>query len=226
MAEPRLHVRGLRKGYGAIPVLDDLDLTVHPGQVVVVAGANGSGKSTLLRCVAGLMKFEGVVEVDGVSVGSAKRTDVGYLPQQVAFPRWASVGDVLNYFSRLRRATEIAGVFPDGFVPSAEQSVRTLSGGQRQRLALAVALIGEPALLLLDEPVAALDDTSIPALARVIAGVAQRGGSVLVTSPRHEATAIGPDRMVRLEDGHLDEVMTVDRPEGLESLQRFRMVNS
>ncbi len=201
MVEPRLKVVGLTAGYKDNPVLSGLDLEIRPGEVVVVTGSNGSGKSTMLRCLAGLMRFEGVVEVDGEPLATANRSKVGYLPQHVTFPRWARVGDVLNYFARLRGTDPTVSVFPEGFVPAQAQPVRTLSGGQRQRLALAVALLGDPSLILLDEPVASLDDASVPSLIKVIDRVAESGGSVLVTSPRHEADSLGPDRVLRLQGG-------------------------
>jgi len=225
MADPRLRVRRLSKGYGPTPVLDSLDLTVYPGEVVVVAGANGSGKSTLLRCIAGLMKFEGVVEIDGEPIDDANRSRIGYLPQHVTFPRWAVVGDVLTYFARLRGVDPDSGILPEGFVPGLSQAVRTLSGGQRQRLALAVALTGEPSLLLLDEPVASLDDASVPALAGVIGRVTTGGGSVLLASPRHDANTLNPDRVTHLSEGRIVTVPLVpDRSEDLGAEPLIRLV--
>jgi ABC-2 type transport system ATP-binding protein len=209
--EPRLKVRGLEKSYGQTRVLAGLDLTVSPGEVVAITGANACGKSTLLRCLVGLTGCQGDVEVDGAPIAT-RMAEVGYLPQHVTFPRWATVGEVLDYFARLRGADPSRLALGDGFLPDAGQRVPTLSGGQRQRVAVAIAMLGNPALLLLDEPVASLDDSGVPALFDVIGNVAAAGGSVVVTTPRHDTPVTVLDRVLHLAGGTLEPSPPPSRP--------------
>lgn len=223
MSDQRLEVVGLRKAYGDHVVLDRLDLAVEAGETVALTGANGSGKSTLLRCLAGLMSHGGSILVDGEPV-AAQRASLGYLPQHVAFPGWATVGDVLHYFARLRRSQPPLGRFPADFVPDLAQPVKTLSGGQRQRVAIAIALTGGPSLLLLDEPVASLDDSSVPALLDTLEKFTSGGGSVLLASPRHDASSLRPDRVIRLDDGRLVPGYLVQPPSAEDGTTRFRLV--
>jgi ABC-type multidrug transport system ATPase subunit len=210
-----LAVRGLRKRFGARPVLDGLDLDVEVGSIVLLAGSNGSGKTTLLRCIAGLARYEGHIALDGLALrpGSAGHPDIGYLPQTPGPPTWATGAEVLDLFARLRRCEVDTAHLPDGFLPPLDQQVGTLSGGQRQRLAFAVALLGGPSLLLLDEPAANLDDEGRGALADVLASVRERGTSVLVAAPSPGDLNGMPDRTVRLFDGRLVHDTSI-RPRG------------
>lgn len=200
-----LAVRGLRKRFGVRPVLAGLDLDVEVGSIVLLAGSNGSGKTTLLRCIAGLARYEGHIAFAGVTLrpGTAGHPDVGYLPQAPGPPAWATGAEVLELFARLRRCEVDTARLPDGFLPPLDRPVGTLSGGQRQRLAFAVTLLGDPSLLLLDEPAANLDDDGRAALVEVLAGLRERGTSVLVAAPSPGDLDGMPDRTVRLFDGRL-----------------------
>lgn len=202
---PRLALRGIRKSFGARTVLDHVDLDVEAGSIVLLAGSNGSGKTTLLRCVAGLADYEGAVTLDGAPLGKrgAGHVDVGYLPQTPGMPPWATVAEVLALFARLRGADVDALDLPPGFLPSLDQPVGQLSGGQRQRVAFAVALLGGPALLLLDEPAANLDDDGRATMVEILDGLRSIGTSVLVAAPSPGDLNGLPDRAVRIVDGRL-----------------------
>jgi ABC-type multidrug transport system ATPase subunit len=204
-ATARLALRDLRKSFGVRTVLDGVDLDLEPGSIVLLAGSNGSGKTTLLRCVAGLARFEGTVTLEGRPLGSdaAGDPDIGYLPQSPGLPTWATVAEVLALFARLRRCAPDSLTLPDGFLPPLDQPVGQLSGGQRQRLAFAVALLGAPSLLLLDEPAANLDDDGRAALVGILEGLSADGTSILVAAPSPGDLNGLPDRTVRLVDGRL-----------------------
>lgn len=202
---PRLSVRGLHKRFGGRVVLDGVNLDLPAGQVALLTGGNGSGKTTLLRCVAGLASHRGEVWVDGEPLGSspATRARVGYLPQTVGLPAWATVAEVLDLFATLRGTDGTAVPLPDGFLPPRDQPTGQLSGGQRQRVALAVALLGDPRLLLLDEPTANLDDDGRQLLLEVLRALRERGAAILVAAPSPGDLAGLPDRTLRLSDGRI-----------------------
>src|ERR1019366_6719836 len=164
-AEP-LEIDGVSKAFGSQVVLDDVSIDLRKGDIALLVGANGSGKSTLLRCVAGLTAFQGTVKVLGATPRSASgRGLIGYLPQLVALPEAVTVGEVIAFFARLRGVSvggpeELAAAVPltEGFLPGLDRRIGTLSGGMRRRVALAVALLGSPPVVLLDEPTASLDE--------------------------------------------------------------------
>lgn len=202
MKAPLLSVSGLSKAYGPKVVLDGLDLALEAGQLTLVTGHNGSGKTTLLRCLAGLAGYEGEVLIAGDPVAQ-KRAMLGYLPQTVGLPHWATVGEVLDLFSRLRGVDREDTTLPDGFVPGAEAQVRTLSGGQVQRVALAVALLGSPPVLLLDEPAANLDEEGRATLWQVLGDLMEGGSAVLIAAPSGPDTGPLADKVVVLSEGRL-----------------------
>jgi ABC-2 type transport system ATP-binding protein len=200
---PRLRLTGIGKRFGTRPVLTGVDLDVAPGSILLLAGSNGSGNTTLLRCIAGLARHEGSVSLDGepIRVDGAGHPAVGYLPQALGMPTWATVAEVLELFGRLRGSSEMAVELPEGFLPPREQPIGQLSGGQRQRVAFAVSLLGAPRLLLLDEPAANLDDDGREAMVAILRSLRDTGTSVLVAAPSPGDLNGLPDRTVRLVDG-------------------------
>ncbi len=207
MTEPRpaLEVEGLRKAFGGHVVLEGVTISVAPGEIVAVSGGNGAGKSTLLRCLAGLLPFEGRARVAGFPVDGrpAVRRLIGYVPQAVQLPEHATVAEVLGFFARLRGVAPRVPELSEGFLPAPERPIGVCSGGQRQRVALAVALLGEPRLLLLDEPVANLDEPGREAFWDALRSRARAGAAALVATPT-PADLIGvASRAVVLADGRV-----------------------
>lgn len=210
-----LEINGVTKSFGERVVLDDVSITLRKGDIALLVGANGSGKSTLLRCVAGLTSFEGTVRVLGANPRSAQgRSLIGYLPQLVALPDSVSVGEVIAFFARLRgvkvrNPEELAAAVPisDGFLPPIERPIGALSGGMKRRVALAVALLGAPPLVLLDEPAASLDEEHSASLWETLKALRAAGGTALIAMPlmvtsllRHDLASVA-DRAILLDHG-------------------------
>ena len=160
-------MRGLTKHYASVQALTELTLDVPAGSIYGFLGPNGAGKSTALKVLAGLARATGgEALVDGVpvSMGGVHRRHLGFLAQHPAFYGWMTGRETLRYVARLRgleestRDARIGELLERvGIADAADRRTSTYSGGMRQRLGIAQALVGRPAVILLDEPVSALD---------------------------------------------------------------------
>lgn len=161
-----IEIKGLTKRFGAITAVDNLTLQVPEGSIFGFLGANGAGKTTTLRMVAGLARpTSGAITVASVDSreGIPFRRRIGYLSQEPAFYSWMSGREVLEYAARFHEIDGPTGPEIDrllalvGLTDAARRRCAEYSGGMRQRLGIAAALIGKPAVLLLDEPATGLD---------------------------------------------------------------------
>lgn len=182
--------RGLRRNFGRVTVLRDIDLTLAPGEALAVAGPNGAGKTTLLRLLAGLLRpSAGEVVVHGRSLRGdpAARRSVGFLSHQSLLYDDLTVLENLAFAARLygldrpvdaaRAALDVAGLSA-----RAGDSPARLSRGLLQRAALTRALLHRPRVVLLDEPFTALDEPSAASFRTILRGILAEGGAmVLVT---------------------------------------------
>ena len=212
----RLEVRGVDKRYGTRTVLKKADLVIEPGEFVAIVGRSGCGKSTLLRLVAGLESVSGgTIRIDGDNVsGLSDSTRIMF--QDSRLLPWKRVADnVALGLPPAQRGAAADVLARVGLGDRLHEWPARLSGGQRQRVALARALVHNPRLLLLDEPLGALDALTRIEMHRLIEGLWHSTGftALLVTHDVQEAVALA-DRVVLIEDGQiaLDQRIDLPRP--------------
>ena len=208
---------GLAKRFGERAVLGDIDLAIAPGDFVAVVGRSGCGKSTLLRLIAGLeTPSAGTVRLES-GADAAARGDVRIMFQEARLLPWRTVLQNVQLGLESADATSRAlqALAQVGLADRARDWPATLSGGQRQRVALARALVHRPKLLLLDEPLGALDALTRIEMQQLIESVWRelRFTAVLVTHDVAEAVALA-DRVLLVEDGRVtfDEPVALARP--------------
>ena len=192
MSTAILHAQGIKKSFSRHAVLDGLDWDVKPGQVIGLLGRNGAGKSTLLECLLGLRELDaGTVSIYGEGVGDlseATRARIGYVPQKSDLFEWLTPDQLLAYFKALYPRWNEAKVDSLlqrwGFnAPMRASPIGKLSGGERQRLSIIRALAHDPSLLVLDEPVSALDPVARREFLReLIDGVIERDTTVVFST--------------------------------------------
>jgi heme exporter protein A len=204
--EPLLVARGLRRSFGRVRVLHDIDLTLASGEVLAVAGPNGAGKSTLLRLLAGLMRpSAGEVRVLGRPLAAETRRAIGLLSHQTLLYDDLTLAENLTFAARLYglpRPAEVArgALEAAGLGGRAGDSPRKLSRGLLQRAAIARALLHDPRVLLLDEPFTGLDAASADRLRATLTERRERGlGLVIVTHHLAEVWELATRVAVMLE---------------------------
>lgn len=212
----RLVLEGVSKRYGQRDVLRENHLVIEPGEFVAIVGRSGCGKSTLLRLVAGLENpTGGALRVDGRPVDGI-HLDTRIMFQDARLLPWRRVeGNVALGLAAQRRDDASAVLRQVGLGDRLQEWPSRLSGGQRQRVSLARALVHQPRLLLLDEPLGALDALTRIGMHALIEGLWQKEGftALLVTHDVQEAVALA-DRVILIENGRiaLDERIELPRP--------------
>jgi len=204
-----IRIENVTKRFGAATAVDNLSLTVAPGESVALWGSNGAGKTTLIRCVLGLLPFKGTVRVGGFDArraGKRARRLIGYVPQELGFNDDLRVGEALCFFSKLKGlgTPEVETVLGRVGLPGqGRKRMSELSGGMKQRLALAIALLGDPPVLVLDEVSASLDACGREELVSLLSGLSRAGKSMLFASHRVEEVTTLATRVVMLEKGRV-----------------------
>ena len=214
-----LSLRGVRKHYGEFAAVDGIDLEVRRGEFVTLLGPSGSGKTTTLRMVAGFVRQDaGTIEIEGTDVARVPpyRRDVGMVFQNYAlFPHMTAAENVAfplamrgvsraKQEERVQRALELVKLGTLG-----HRYPRELSGGQQQRIALARAVVFQPRLLLMDEPLGALDKKLREALQLEILHISRRlGATVIYVTHDQEEALVMSDRIAIFESGRIQQLGT------------------
>jgi ABC-2 type transport system ATP-binding protein len=209
-SRPALSISGVSKRFGELEALHDVSFDVAAGEVLAVIGPNGAGKTTLLSIIArALLPSAGSVSVGaGASGAGADDGKVGWVPQQPAVYSKLSVRENLELFARLERVVDapaaVARMLAQaGLSARAGELVQRLSGGNRQRVNVAVGLIADPPVLVLDEPSASLDPGQRERLWQFLGTLAQGGTSVLFSTHTVDEAQRFADRVIVLEAGRL-----------------------
>ena len=208
-------VRSFPTGSGRVDALKGIDARFRAGTVTAVVGPSGSGKSSLLRILAGLDRpTEGSAVVGGIDVGEASartlrslRRRVGYVFQRPSdnLISYLTVAEHLRLVASLRRSTlDVSAILePLGLADRADHRPEQLSGGEQQRAALAQAIVGEPLLVIADEPTAELDSATSEGLLGLLQELPQHGLTVVMSTHDPAAMAIADDQ-IRLHHGRVE----------------------
>lgn len=229
--EAVIEVANLTKRFGDTVAVHDVSFTVHPGESLALWGPNGAGKTTILRCLLGGTRYEGQIRVAGLSPahdGTEVRRLIGYVPQD-ALTFDLKVSELAGLVADLRAvpADEIDKCLDRfGIGVNAAQPVSTLSGGMKQKLALALALLGDSPILLLDEPTANLDAKSQVELLGLLRTLKREGRTLIFTSHRWSEVKALADHVVVLDRGAqvaVKKPFRIDPRYGAELILRVRI---
>jgi len=197
--KPALEARDLAKSYDGLEALRAVSFSVAPGELLAVVGPNGAGKTTMLGILAG------IVEPDAGEVVVATG-EVGWVPQQAALYRRLTVAENLRLFARLEAAADPEAAVErmleqTGLADRRDDQVAALSGGNQQRINIAIGLLAEPAVLLLDEPSAGLDPRQRTRLWEFVSELTGGGTAVVYSTHQIEEAVHYGDRLLVLADG-------------------------
>ncbi len=198
-AAPVLEVDGLSKYYGDRAALRDVTFAAGQGELLAVLGPNGAGKTTLLSILAG---------ITGSNSGEVRRSDgeTGWVPQQAGLYRRLTVGENLRLFARMEEVDDVEATVErmleqTGLRERRDDPVASLSGGNQQRINIAIGLLGDPSVLLLDEPSSGLDPSQRIRLWQFVSSLARAGTTVIYSTHQIEEASHYGDRLVVLADG-------------------------
>lgn len=201
-------VEKLTKRYGKQGVLDNISFEIEAGEAVALWGTNGAGKTTTLQCLLGIIPFDGQIMVNDINVrrnGKAARLAIGYVPQEAIFYD-LSVWQTVRFYARLKKVdlAEINQVLERvDLLEQAKKPVQALSGGMKQRLALAISLLGDPPILILDEPTANLDAQSRYDFLQLVQTLNQDGKTIVFSTHRLDEVMSLATRAIVLREGHV-----------------------
>ncbi len=206
-----LEVRDVLKSYDGRPVVNRVSFDVHPGEIFALLGPNGAGKTTLIRMITDILKPDsGTILLEGHPVGGEDRQRIAYLPEERGLYRRVPVQDVLDYFGQLKgltprdaRSASLALLDRVELREYAGKQVQTLSKGMQQKIQLCTALIGEPRLLILDEPFSGLDPINVQLFEEILHERRAAGTTVLLSTHQMNKVEQVCDRALMMNRGHM-----------------------
>jgi ABC-type multidrug transport system ATPase subunit len=212
-----IEIQHLSKTFGRAVAVNDVSITIRPGESVALWGENGAGKTTIIRCVLGLLRYRGIIRVAGLDAtrdGKCARQLIGYVPQELGFYDDLRVHEAVYVFGKLKGQgvdDMDAALSRVGLAGHGGKRIRELSGGMKQRLALAIALLGDPPVLVLDEVTASLDACGRAEFVELIASLTRSSHrATLFASHRVGEIDALATRVITLKRGR----MTADLPAG------------
>lgn len=209
MTKPIVSVKDFSLTIGEKQIVEQLDFEVFPGEVFAFLGANGSGKTSTIRSLLGIYEVStGDLLINGKKLSPETAGIVGYLPEERGLYTRAKVIDAMVYFGELKGmdrddAREFALKFLEevDLADKANVKIKKLSGGQQQKVQLGVAIMGEPKLLILDEPTKGLDPVNRKLLLDIVDNLQQKGVAVIYITHLMEEVERLADRLLILKDG-------------------------
>ena len=235
-SEPVLQVAGLHAGYGRTPVLRGIDMTIRKGEIVSLIGRNGVGKTTTMRCLIGLLPatsgqilFQGR-PITGPPADERARLGIGYIPQgRQVFPRMTVEENI--WVSRLatrdrdRRLTELVYQYFPILKERRRQSAGTLSGGEQQQLAIGRAMVGNPSLMLLDEPSEGIQPSIVQMICDVLKSVRdQLGTTILFVEQNLDTIMAISERCYVADKGAIVGEIGADRLRTREAVRQYLLI--
>lgn len=209
MTKPIVSVKDFHLVIGEKEIVKNLSFDIYPGEVFAFLGANGSGKTSTIRSLLGIYRAtSGTLHIDGKTYSPELARAVGYLPEERGLYTRSTVLDVMVYFGELKglaneeaKKFSLAYLEKVGLADKANVKVKKLSGGQQQKVQLGVAIIGNPKLLVLDEPTKGLDPVNRKLLLDIVDELQEQGCAVIYITHLMEEVERLADRLLILKDG-------------------------
>ena len=209
-------ISNLTKRYDQFTALDHVSVSVEKNEFVVFLGANGSGKSTLFKCIAGLTDYSGKISVNGFDAfteGKKVRSHIGFMSQYCGLHQDLTIEETIRFYAALRRVNPETGnefLKHCNLFERKSDKVGSLSGGMKQRLLFAVSLLGNPEVLILDEPLASLDLTSFRLIIDWLGELKNDGKTIIVSTHLGSEIHDLADRFVILNEGKISNQPVTD----------------
>lgn len=237
-----INVKHIRKSFGSLEVLKDIDLTIQKGEIVSIVGPSGAGKTTLLQIIGTLDRPDtGSVIIDGIdttTLSQKKLSDfrnrhIGFVFQfHQLLPEFTAIENIMipayiagvNTKEARHRAEELLQFM--GLSDRAKHKPNELSGGEKQRVAVARALINNPDVILADEPSGSLDSKNKEELHQLFFDLRDKYGQTFVIVTHDEGLASITDRTIHMRDGILEHLETLENLENLEPLENLESLES